>query len=115
MIKALAFKIRNKYYIAPQSEAQAWEHRPTGLEPEDAEARGLPPQQLPPTMPALEYRRVWHVRKVDANTVVSVWHPVGPPGYQPLGDVISMGLDPPGFPVQVAPPPHPVSLACACA
>ena len=41
------------------------------------------------------------MRKPDSNVIVSVWHPVGPPGYQPLGDVITLGLDPPTAPVQV--------------
>ena len=72
-----------------------------GLRHQEAEERGLPPQQLPRTMPSLEYRRVWHIAKAESSVTVSIWHPIGPPGYRALGDVITLGLDPPTAPVQV--------------
>ena len=37
------------------------------------------------------------------SAVVSVWRVVAPPGYGALGDVVSLGLDPPTAPVQARP------------
>jgi hypothetical protein len=34
------------------------------------------------------------------RSIVSVWRVVAPPGYGALGDVVSLGLDPPSAPVQ---------------
>lgn len=34
--------------------------------------------------------------------MISVWRVVAPPGYGALGDVVSVGLDPPNAPVQVS-------------
>jgi hypothetical protein len=36
------------------------------------------------------------------NGMISVWRVVAPPGYGALGDVVSVGLDPPNAPVQVS-------------
>jgi len=60
------------------------------------------PQKLPPSMPSLEFRRLWRAeREGGGGGIVSIWRPVGPPGYKPLGDVITQGLDPPPNPVEV--------------
>ncbi|KAK9834254.1 hypothetical protein WJX81_000411 [Elliptochloris bilobata] len=59
----------------------------------------LPPQALPALMPSLEYRLQWHAR--GGSGMVSVWRPVAPPGYAPLGDVATLGREPPPQPVQV--------------
>ena len=53
-------------------------------------------------MPSLEYRLVWHAR--GGSGIVSVWRPVAPPGYAPLGDVATLGREPPTQPVQVRAP-----------
>lgn len=50
-------------------------------------------------MPSLEYRLLWHAR--GGSGLVSVWRPVAPPGYAPLGDVATLGREPPPQPVQV--------------
>ena len=57
-IKAVALRVRAKYFVAPSSEGQAWEQRRAAIERASAEAGGLPPQQLPATMPSLEFKRV---------------------------------------------------------
>ena len=64
-----------------------------------AGAGDLPPQALPASMPSLEYRLQWHAR--GGSGAVSVWRPVAPPGYAPLGDVATLGREPPPQPVQV--------------
>ena len=101
-IKAIALKIREKYYTAPHAEAQAWERRTAENHHKDAEARGLTPQKLPDSMPSLEFHRLWITRKEDSGVIISIWRPIGPPGYKPLGDVVSLGRDPPPNPVQVS-------------
>ena len=50
-------------------------------------------------MPSLEYRLQWHAR--GSSGLVSVWRPLAPPGYAPLGDVATLGREPPPQPVQV--------------
>ena len=52
-------------------------------------------------MPSLEFRRLWRGERGGGGGMVSIWRPVGPPGYKPLGDVISQGVDPPSNPVEV--------------
>lgn len=42
-------------------------------------------------------------RMADKGGIVSVWRVVSPPGYGSLGDVVSLGLDPPTAPVTVSP------------
>lgn len=100
-IKAIAEKIRDKYHTAPHAEARAWERRTAESIRKEEEARGLSQQKMPDSMPSLEFQRVWTARKADSETIC-VWRPIGPPGYVPLGDVISFGLDPPPNPVQVS-------------
>lgn len=39
--------------------------------------------------------------RMTENGIISVWRVVAPPGYGALGDVVSVGLDPPNAPVQV--------------
>ena len=46
-------------------------------------------------------------RMADRGEIISVWRVVSPPGYGALGDVVSLGLDPPTAPVTVSPPFHP--------
>jgi len=40
-------------------------------------------------------------RMPENGIIISVWRVIAPPGYGALGDVVSMGLDPPTAPVQV--------------
>jgi hypothetical protein len=41
--------------------------------------------------------------RMPERGIISVWRVVAPPGYGALGDVVSVGLDPPTAPVQVCP------------
>ncbi len=41
--------------------------------------------------------------RMTDNGIISVWRVVAPPGYGALGDVVSVGLDPPNAPVQASP------------
>ena len=100
-VKAIAGKVMDKYYIAPHAEAQAWERRTAENRHKDAEARGLSPQKLPKSMPSMEFRKIWSGKKDESGTVITVWRPIGPPGYKALGDVISLGAEAPSNPVQV--------------
>ena len=40
-------------------------------------------------------------RMADKGEIISVWRVVSPPGYGALGDVVSLGMDPPTAPVTV--------------
>ena len=53
-------------------------------------------------------------RMADKGEIISVWRVVSPPGYGSLGDVVSLGLDPPTAPVTVslAPCEHLQLLIC---
>lgn len=39
--------------------------------------------------------------RMTDRDIISVWRVIAPPGYGALGDVVSVGLDPPTAPVQV--------------
>ena len=45
--------------------------------------------------------QVWYTDS-DALPVITVWRPICPAGYAPLGHVIALGLDPPAAPVRSA-------------
>ena len=57
-LKAIALKVRAKFYVEPARESAAWarKHAPDLAAP----LPGLPPQALPRTMPSLDFRLVWH-------------------------------------------------------
>jgi hypothetical protein len=67
-------------------------------------------------MPSMDFKRVWQSGALSAaaaassagqpgaraSRVLSVWRPVGPPGYSSLGDVVVSGSEPPsGKPVRM--------------
>ncbi len=65
-IKALALTVMGKYYLGPQRESRQWllgQAQPNQARAEEAQ-EGLPPQQMPLSLPCLEFRPVWraHVR-----------------------------------------------------
>ncbi|KAK9819963.1 hypothetical protein WJX72_004515 [[Myrmecia] bisecta] len=96
-LKLVALKVRDKYLVSPQRATRWWARR---LAAGEAAPADLPPQERPPTMIAMDYKLAWHTEAREEGTV-SIWHPVPPPGYKPLGDVATLGFDPPGHPVQV--------------
>ena len=57
-LKAIALKVRGKFYAEPSRESAAWarKHEPDLAAP----LPGLAPQALPRTMPSLDFRLVWH-------------------------------------------------------
>ena len=111
---------RAKYYLDPRREARGWKVAPVTA----AERRR--DQAMPGAMPCLDFKRVWAPgARAGAGggagdsgasggaAVISVWRPVGPPGYHALGDVAMPGLEPPARPVTVyredAPPASPTA------
>lgn len=72
-------------------------------------------QEMPDVMPSMDFKRVWQSGPLSAaaaassagrgqrdSRVLSVWRPVGPPGYSSLGDVVVAGSEPPsGKPVRM--------------
>jgi vacuolar protein sorting-associated protein 13A/C len=71
---------------------------------------------MPDVMPSMDFKRVWQSGPLSvaaaassagrpgarASRVLSVWRPVGPPGYSSLGDVVVDGSEPPsGKPVRM--------------
>lgn len=101
-IKLLSERIRDKYYVIPHTQAESWQSRIEEAQHKDLEEEGHPEQTLPNSTLSMDYRRVWHTRRTQDNQVISVWHPICPPGYHPVGDLISMGLDPPPNPTKVS-------------
>jgi len=57
-------------------------------------------------MPSMDFKRIWQSgaagRGAGDSKPVSIWRPVGPPGYAALGDVAASGTGPPsGRPVKM--------------
>lgn len=57
-------------------------------------------QEMPDVMLSMEFKRVWRCSRPGARPL-SVWRPVGPPGYASLGDVAMPGNEPPARPVSM--------------
>jgi hypothetical protein len=65
-------------------------------------------QEMPDVMPSMDFKRVWQsastagARGARDTRVLSIWRPVGPPGYSSMGDVAVAGSEPPsGKPVKM--------------
>ncbi|KAG1653272.1 hypothetical protein FOA52_002732 [Chlamydomonas sp. UWO 241] len=116
---------RTKYYVAPRSEALGWRDL---LEPSSRGAAAAAEQHSrPDSLPSITYQLVWYRRANGppaagggsssssassssrpgpmslgySSGAVSVWRPVGPPGYAALGDVAVGGTEPPPMPVRM--------------
>ena len=62
----------------------------------EAPSRGTPSRGTSPaTMTAVAFRRVWWDYNSGANSRLSVWRPICPPGWCSLGDVAVPALEPP--------------------
>jgi vacuolar protein sorting-associated protein 13A/C len=85
---------RQKYYIQPRREAVGWKVTPVIA----AEQQGN--QEMPSVMLSMDFKRVWRCSRPGARPL-SVWRPVGPPGYASLGDVAMPGNEPPARPVSM--------------
>lgn len=103
-LKAIALRVREKFTTTP-ADSSTWARRHAEQDPLD-EAGGafqdLAPQQLPAAMPSLDYQLMWKSTRDKDGNAVSVWRPVGPPGFKPVGDVAVVGFDKPLEPVQVS-------------
>lgn len=51
-------------------------------------------------MPSIHYKCVWQSSRQGSRSL-SIWRPVGPPGYASLGDVAMPGREPPARPVSM--------------
>jgi hypothetical protein len=51
-------------------------------------------------MLSMDFKRIWQSSRQGARPL-SVWRPVGPPGYSALGDVAMPGREPPARPVSM--------------
>lgn len=96
-VKAVALRIAQKYYGEPQRINARWQRRHGALEaPQQLE--GMPQQEMPASTLSMDWRLIWHTQQ--ERPPVTVWRPVAPPGYAPLGDVLSIGFDQPNHPVR---------------
>ena len=100
-LKAVALRIRDKFTTAP-SDSSAWARRHAEQQAREESMPGLGPQQLPEAMPSLDYQLLWRADDSRAGSSVSVWRPVGPPGFKPVGHVAVLGPEKPVEPVQVS-------------
>jgi hypothetical protein len=53
---------------------------------------------LPMTMPCVDFKLSWHTNP-NRSPVISFWKPIPPDGYSAVGDVVSLGLEPPPTPL----------------
>lgn len=94
-IKLVAGKVLRKYYQDPARKDQQWSER------HEARARlpaDQPPEHLPLTLPSLGFTPTWHTNPARAP-VVYFWRAEAPSGYKPVGDVATLGDEPPLHPV----------------
>jgi vacuolar protein sorting-associated protein 13A/C len=96
-LKVIALKVKSKYYTEEQQTSARWARRRTT---HDELTGGLPKQEVPATMLSMDFKIAWYTDSANPNAP-SFWRPVTPPGYKPVGDVVSLGFDPPAEPVQV--------------
>jgi len=94
-VKLVAQKVLTRYYQDPVRQDAQWAERHAARAALPADQ---PPDQLPLTLPSLDFVLTWHTnpRRVP---VVYFWKPVAPPGYHPAGDVATLGDEPPLHPV----------------
>lgn len=102
-LKAVALRVRDKFTTTPaDSSMWARRHAESASESRGADDQDLPPQQLPAAMPSLDYDLLWRSERDKDGNTVSVWRPVGPPGFHAVGDVAVVGYAKPSEPVQAS-------------
>lgn len=94
-LKFVAERVLRKYYQDPVRRDIQWSerHAARAALPSDQ-----PPEQLPLTLPSLDFRPTWHTNPTRPP-VVYFWKAVAPPGYKPVGDVATLGDEAPLHPV----------------
>ena len=101
-LKAVAMRVCDKFYRQPLARLQG---KSDLGDPQSAAGPSAASdlQHMPVTLPCLDYKLVWRPPADEQDVVVSIWRPVAPPGFAPLGDVCSMGKDKPVEPAMVNP------------
>ncbi|KAK9815130.1 hypothetical protein WJX73_008307 [Symbiochloris irregularis] len=97
-LKAVALRVRDKFAATPADSLEWAERYAETVQPCD---RSLGQQQVPETMPSMDYQLLWKSVQDSDGNAVSVWRPIGPPGFRPVGDVAAIGGSKPVDPVQV--------------
>lgn len=73
---------------------------PSPAAPQSLDAQAL--VALAMQVPCVKFESVWRGRRDDGpNRSLTIWRPVGPPGYYAVGDVLRIGMDEPDSPVLV--------------
>lgn len=94
-VKFVAAQIIAKYFQDPLRHDQRWSEWHAA----QATLRGGGSiNTLPITMPCIEFKPSWHTNPAR-SPVVYFWTPASPPGYKPIGDVATLGDEPPMNPV----------------
>ncbi|KAL4527774.1 hypothetical protein Ndes2437A_g02912 [Nannochloris sp. 'desiccata'] len=94
-VKLVAQKVLRRYYQDPVRQDAQWAERHAARAALPADQ---PPDQLPLTLPSLDFVPTWHTNP-NRVPVVYFWKPIAPPGYHPAGDVATLGDEPPLHPV----------------
>lgn len=94
-VKLVAQKVLSRYYQDPMRQDAQWAERHAARAALPADQ---PPDQLPLTLPSLDFIPTWHTNPAR-TPVVYFWRPVAPPGYHPAGDVATLGDEAPLHPV----------------
>ena len=96
-LKAVALRVCDKFYTQPLARLQGKAEMDSPASPSTASDL----QHMPATLPCLDFRLVWRPPAEEQDAIVTIWRPVAPPGFAPLGDVCSMGTDKPVEPAMV--------------
>lgn len=90
-LQAIASKVHSKFFVSVLKKSSQWAQRMASL-----------PRQLvdlPCSVLCTGFDLLWHTSTRE-SPVVTIWRPICPAGYKPLGDVVERGFDHPD-PVQV--------------
>lgn len=97
-LKLVAEKVLKRYYLDPLRRNQQWQARHAAAAARaGGGAAAAAGQQMPLTLPSLDFVLTWHTNP-QRQPLVSFWRPVAPQGYRPVGDVATLGMEPPATP-----------------
>jgi hypothetical protein len=94
-IKLVATAVLRKCIQEPARADQRWSERHVAR---SALPSDQPPEQLPLTLPSLDFVATWHSNPARPPQVY-FWKPLPPPGYKPVGHVATLGSEQPLMPV----------------
>ena len=92
-LQAIATKVHSKFFISVLKKSSEWAQRMAALP--------RPLHDLPCSVLCTGFDLLWHTNTRE-SPVITIWRPICPAGYKPLGDVVERGFDHPD-PVQVLP------------